>query len=430
MSLLLLLLLLLLMLLLLPHPHSMMHLSVCVSLSSHDNIDSAPPAAAAAQQQQQQQQHQHQQQQQQRRAASLALFTTSPCLVSRLEMLLPLALPPPSGLPFSEPSCRKRDSVATAHADVSAAAAAAAAAGGILLLPLFCAAASACRLWAMVLVCSTGILLIAKPGLMSAALGGGTTTAETSVNEAGIIEDLSKGGAVIILVTGAFLHGVSFVLGRHVATRAPPILSIVLMMLFGLVSFLPLVCIVSPFQLAFFQSLNGGHWVALAGEGFNAASLGGAALIVCSAIVLAFYSIRKGIRRDRLAAANAAAAEAEEEAKAAETGSAAAAEVGAAAAAAVAAPGTDAATADPDRSSDEQASPRKEAQLQLTGGDQAVDRLSPLSSSSNSSNARSSSSCCSSKSSSKNKTRSSSSRHSQRQQPAAANAAESDTDFS
>ncbi|KAL8443868.1 hypothetical protein Emed_006528 [Eimeria media] len=283
---------------------------------------------------------------------------------------------------------------------------------------------------------------------MAAALGGGTTTAETSVNEAGIIEDLSKGGAVIILIAGAFLHGVSFVLGRHVATRAPPILSIVLMMFFGIISFLPLVCIVSPFHVAFFQALNGGAWVALAvvpfvglgaqmclisalefesagtiaivqnldalaiGEGFNAASLGGAALIVCSAIVLAFYSIRKGIRRDRLAAATAAEADAEEEAKAAETGSAAAAEVGAAAAAAVAAPPTDAATADPDRSSDEQGTPTKESHLELTGG-QSGDRLSPVSSSSSNSNARSSSSCCSSKSSSKNKTRSSSSRHSQ-----------------
>ncbi|KAL8271002.1 hypothetical protein Esti_005070 [Eimeria stiedai] len=301
-----------------------------------------------------------------------------------------------------------------------------------------------------------------QPGLCAAASActqAVATTTQTSVNEAGIIEDLSKGGAIIILIVGAFLHGVSFVLGRHVATRAPPILSIVLMMLFGLISFTPLVCIISPFHVSFFQALNGGQWVALAvvpfvglgaqlclisalefesagtiailaiGEGFNAASLGGAALIVCSAIVLAFYSIRKGLRRDRLAAAAAAAAEAEEEAKAAEAGSAAAAEVGAAAAAAaLAGVATDAATADPDRSSEGQVSPSKEAQLELTGR-QAGDRLSPLSSSS-SSHGRSSSSCCSSKSSSKNKTRSSSSRHSQRQQPAAANAAESDTDFS
>ncbi|KAL8427042.1 hypothetical protein Efla_005198 [Eimeria flavescens] len=332
-----------------------------------------------------------------------------------------------------------------------------------------CLAASARRRWLMVLVCSTGILLIAKPGIMNAALGGGTTTTQTSLNEVPVIENLTKGVAVCLLIGGAFLHGVSFVLGRHVATRAPPILSIVLMMVFGMISFLPLVCLLSPFHISFFQGLAGGQWVALAiipflglgaqlclisalefesagtiaivqnldavfsyifqlaiGEGFNAASLGGAALIVCSAVVLAFLNIRKGIKRGRLSAADVAASdEAAEEAKAAEAGSAGAALAAAAAAEGVPGAGADETTEEPEGSTSGQ-----DLQTKLGTTKEQGQRMLPSPRSSRSRSSSRSSSCCSSKSSSKNKTRSSSSRHTQHQQAAAAGAAGSDTDFS
>lgn len=204
-------------------------------------------------------------------------------------------------------------------------------------------------LWTMVLLCSVGILLIAKPGSMNEALGGGTTPAENSGSEVAIIDDLTKGGAFIILVVGAFLHGVSFVLGRHVAKRGPPILSILLMMFFGLVSFLPLVLIISPFQMCFFEHLQPVQWILLTllpilglgaqlclitalesesaatiaivqnldavfsytfqlviGEGFNVASLCGASLIVFSAIILASFKIRKSLRDGKRIATSAA----------------------------------------------------------------------------------------------------------------------------
>ncbi|CDJ52739.1 hypothetical protein, conserved [Eimeria brunetti] len=215
-------------------------------------------------------------------------------------------------------------------------------------LPLGDAAAVG-LLWTMVVLCCVGILLIAKPGAMSGALGGGTTPAESSGSEVAMIEDLTKGGAFIILVVGAFLHGVSFVLGRHVAKRGPPILSILLMMFFGLVSFLPLVLILSPFRMNFFENLDPVQWTTLTllpclglgaqlclitalesesaatiaiiqnldavfsysfqlaiGEGFNVASLCGASLIVSSAIILAIFKIRKSLRDGKRLAAAAA----------------------------------------------------------------------------------------------------------------------------
>ncbi|CDJ41456.1 hypothetical protein, conserved [Eimeria tenella] len=203
----------------------------------------------------------------------------------------------------------------------------------------------------MVLVCCLGILLIAKPGLMHETLGGGTIIAENSKSEIAMIDNITKGGAFIMLVVGAFLHGVSFVLGRHVATRGPPILSVLFMMFFGLVFFLPLVLSVSPFTASFFKSLEPAEWTALIllpclglgaqlclisalefesaatiaivqnldavfsysfqliiGEGFNVASLCGAGLIVFSAIVLAVFTIKSWMQREKQAAAAAAAA--------------------------------------------------------------------------------------------------------------------------
>ncbi|OEH75820.1 hypothetical protein cyc_04021 [Cyclospora cayetanensis] len=119
-------------------------------------------------------------------------------------------------------------------------------------------------LWMMVALCSVGILLIAKPGAMNEALGGGTHPAENSGSEIELIQSLDTGGAFLILIIGSFLHGVSFVLGRHVATRGPPVLSILLMMFFGLLCFLPLVLFVSPFKAEFFQDLQAEQGVALA----------------------------------------------------------------------------------------------------------------------------------------------------------------------
>lgn len=194
-------------------------------------------------------------------------------------------------------------------------------------------------LWSMCILCCAGILLIAKPGKLGEALGGGTSTAANSVNEASIVDSLSTDGAVIVLCVGAFMHGLSFVLGRHVATRSPPILSLFLMMLFGGLSFLPFVLVVSPFRSFFFTGLDYKGWIGVIlipfvglgaqlclisslkfegagtvaviqnldavfsyafqlaiGEGFNVASLSGASLIVLAAVVIAIFTVRKSIK--------------------------------------------------------------------------------------------------------------------------------------
>lgn len=194
-------------------------------------------------------------------------------------------------------------------------------------------------LWSMCILCCGGILLIAKPGKLGEALGGGTSTSANSVNEASIVDSLSTDGAVIVLCIGAFLHGLSFVLGRHVATRSPPILSLFLMLLFGGLSFLPFVLIVSPFRAFFFTGLDYKGWIGVLlipfvglgaqlclisslkfegagtvaviqnldavfsyafqlaiGEGFNVASLSGASLIVLAAVVIAIFTVRKSVK--------------------------------------------------------------------------------------------------------------------------------------